>query len=162
MPEKPSESSRTSDERTIGYLARLMQRYDLTAIDLAEGTRTIRLRRNGKVVVQPAAPPQPAATTLAPGAQPPVTSSAMPAPTETGVFIESPMVGTFYSSSGPDAPPFVSLGSIVRPESTVCVIEAMKVFTDIPAGVSGTLIEILVKNGEPVEYGQPLFRVQPA
>ncbi|MBI1831866.1 MAG: biotin/lipoyl-binding protein, partial [Planctomycetes bacterium] len=75
--------------------------------------------------------------------------------------IESPMVGTFYSSSAPDAPPFVTAGSTVRPDSTVCVIEAMKVFTDIPAGLAGTITEILVKNGQPVEYGQPLFRLTP-
>ena len=72
------------------------------------------------------------------------------------------MVGTYYASSAPDAPPFVSVGSQVRADSTVCVIEAMKVFTDIPAGVSGTITEILVKNGQPVEYGQALFRVNPS
>jgi acetyl-CoA carboxylase biotin carboxyl carrier protein len=72
------------------------------------------------------------------------------------------MVGTYYASSAPDAPPFVTAGAAVRPDTTVCVIEAMKVFTDIPAGVSGTVTEILVKNGQSVEFGQPLFRVQPA
>ena len=77
------------------------------------------------------------------------------------IVIESPMVGTYYSSSAPDAPPFVSVGSVVHPETTVCIIEAMKVFTDIPAGVSGTIAEILVKNGQAVEFGQPLFRVIP-
>ena len=72
------------------------------------------------------------------------------------------MVGTYYSSSAPDAPPFVSVGSVVHPDTIVCIIEAMKVFTDIPAGVSGTIAEILVKNGQAVEFGQPLFRVIPA
>ncbi len=72
------------------------------------------------------------------------------------------MVGTYYSSSAPDAPLFVSVGSAVQPNTTVCIIEAMKVFTDIPAGVSGTIAEILVKNGQAVEFGQPLFRVIPA
>jgi acetyl-CoA carboxylase biotin carboxyl carrier protein len=85
----------------------------------------------------------------------------MPAPSNEPV-IESPMVGTFYSSPAPDAPPFVSVGSAVRPETTVCVIEAMKVFTDIPAGLSGVVTEVLVKNGQPVEFGQALFRVRPA
>ena len=78
------------------------------------------------------------------------------------VSIESPMVGTYYASNAPDAPPFVSPGSIVQPNTIVCIIEAMKVFTDIPAGVSGTIAEVLVKNGQAVEYGQPLFRVIPA
>ena len=72
------------------------------------------------------------------------------------------MVGTYYASPTPDSPPFVSPGTAVRPDTTVCVIEAMKVFTDIPAGVSGTITEVLVKNGQPVEFGQPLFRVQPS
>jgi acetyl-CoA carboxylase biotin carboxyl carrier protein len=72
------------------------------------------------------------------------------------------MVGTYYASNAPDAPPFVSLGSVVQPNTIVCIIEAMKVFTDIPAGVSGTVAEVLVKNGQAVEYGQPLFRVIPA
>lgn len=72
------------------------------------------------------------------------------------------MVGTFYASPAPDSPPFVSAGSAVRPDSVVCVIEAMKVFTDINAGVSGTVAEVLVKNGQAVEFDQPLFRVDPA
>ena len=72
------------------------------------------------------------------------------------------MVGTYYSSSAPDAPMFVSVGSAVQSNTIVCIIEAMKVFTDIPAGVSGTIAEILVKNGQAVEFGQPLFRVVPA
>jgi acetyl-CoA carboxylase biotin carboxyl carrier protein len=72
------------------------------------------------------------------------------------------MVGTYYASIAPEAAPFVSVGSQVRADSTVCIIEAMKVLTDIPAGVNGVVAEILVKNGQPVEYGQPLFRVNPA
>jgi acetyl-CoA carboxylase biotin carboxyl carrier protein len=72
------------------------------------------------------------------------------------------MVGTFYTSNAPDAPPFVSTGSVVHPDTIVCIIEAMKVFTDIPAEVSGTVVEVLAKNGQAVEYGQPLFRVIPA
>ena len=78
------------------------------------------------------------------------------------IVIESPMVGTYYASTAPDAASFVSVGSAVQPDSIVCIIEAMKVFTEIPAGVSGTIAEILVKNGQPVEFGQPLFRVVPA
>jgi acetyl-CoA carboxylase biotin carboxyl carrier protein len=84
------------------------------------------------------------------------------APASKTIVIESPMVGTYYSSSAPDAPLFVSVGSTVRPDTIVCIIEAMKVFTDIPAGVSGTIAEILVKNGQAVEFGQPLFRVTPS
>ncbi len=165
MPENPTESSEPRDVRTIRHLVRLMKRYDLTAIDIIEGPTQIRLRRRGIEVV--AAPP--AVATAPSAALPAVAASVAPpraeapapaAPAE--LVIESPMVGTFYAASGPDAPPFVSVGSVVRPDTTVCVIEAMKVFTEIPAGLSGTITEVLVKNGQPVEFGQPLFRVNPA
>jgi acetyl-CoA carboxylase biotin carboxyl carrier protein len=165
MPENPTESSEPRDVRTIRHLVRLMKRYDLTAIDIIEGPTQIRLRRRGIEVV--AAPP--AVATAASAAPPAVAASAAPPRAEApapaapaGLVIESPMVGTFYAASGPDAPPFVSIGSVIRPDTTVCVIEAMKVFTEIPAGLSGTITEVLVKNGQPVEFGQPMFRVNPA
>ena len=75
--------------------------------------------------------------------------------------ITSPMVGTFYRASGPDSAPFVKVGDRIGPESTVCIIEAMKVFNEIPAGVSGQVVAILVENGGPVEFGQPLIKVDP-
>ena len=166
MPDKPSQPPEPEAEnvRAIRQLVRLMKRYDLSAIDFVEGSTQIRLRRRGPEVTYAAVPaPAPAShPTQAPlpssPAVPPPATPAAPA----GVTIESPMVGTYYASSSPDAPPFVSVGSPVRAEATVCVIEAMKVFTDIPAGVNGTITEILVKNGQPVEYGQPLFRVNPS
>ncbi len=162
MSEEPSE---TAEVRTIRQLVRLMQKYDLTAIDLGEGANKIRLRRRGAELVPmvPAGPSVPSAA--APPrfeAGPPPPSAPPTAATPAGVFIESPMVGTFYASGSPDSPPFVSVGSAIRADSTVCVIEAMKVFTDIPAGIAGTVAECLVKNGQPVEFGQPLFRVDPA
>jgi acetyl-CoA carboxylase biotin carboxyl carrier protein len=166
MPENPTGTDEPLDVRTIRHLVRLMKRYDLTAIDFVEGETKIRLRRRGTesnpvptsmqasapppAVAIPAGPPAAGAARSEPPAQPPA-----------GVVIESPMVGTYYASSAPDAPPFVTVGSTVRPDSTVCVIEAMKVFTDIPAGLSGTVTEVLVKNGQSVEFGQPLFRVNP-
>jgi acetyl-CoA carboxylase biotin carboxyl carrier protein len=71
------------------------------------------------------------------------------------------MVGTFYAAVSPEAPPFVKVGDQVGPESTVCIIEAMKVFNEIPAECSGKIAAVLVTNGEAIEYGQPLFRVEP-
>ena len=147
-----------------------MKRYDLTALDVSDGSVEIKLRRrspHGESIGR--TPPQPTftgASNQAPShapAQPlvePPPPAASSAPKT--VVIESPMVGTYYSSSAPDLPTFVSVGSPVQPNSIVCIIEAMKVFTDIPANVSGTIAEILVKNGQAVEYGQPLFRVIPA
>jgi acetyl-CoA carboxylase biotin carboxyl carrier protein len=155
------------DVRTIHQLVKMMKRYDLTAIDVNEGATRIRLRRRGPepAFTPAAAPPAASGATAPPAAAPPPPTSVVPPPS-TDLVIESPMVGTYYASSSPDSPPFVSVGSSVRSDTTVCVIEAMKVFTDIPAGIpagmSGTITEVLVKNGQPVEFGQPLFRVRPA
>jgi acetyl-CoA carboxylase biotin carboxyl carrier protein len=161
MPDESPEPSESPDVRTIRHLVRLMHRYDLTAVDLIEGQTQIRLRRRVPHEAVPATAP--ASTPSAA----PIAATSAPSPaaephTAAGVVVESPMVGTFYSSPAPDAPPFVNVGSAVRPETTVCVIEAMKVFTDIPAGIAGTITEILVKNGQPVEFGQALFRVDPS
>lgn len=148
------------DVRTIHQLVRMMKRYDLTAIDFIEGETKIRLRRRGPEV---ATHPAPAHSHPTAAAASPAPAAAAPLPAASDdLAIESPMVGTYYASPAPEAAPFVSVGSSVRPDTTVCVIEAMKVFTDIPAGVSGTVTEVLVKNGQPVEFGQPLFRVRPA
>src|SRR5262245_33281883 len=166
MPEKPTQPTPPFDVRVIHQLVRLMKRYDLTAINLVEGSAKIHLRRRTEgPVVAASAPVAPVAAHAQVPNPAPRTEAAATAPAPAaakGVVIESPMVGTYYASSAPDAPPFVNVGSAVRPDSTVCVIEAMKVFTDIPAGVAGTITEILVKNGQSVEFGQPLFRVQPA
>ncbi len=75
--------------------------------------------------------------------------------------IKSPMVGTFFPAPSPDAPPFVKVGDHVGPDTTVCIIEAMKVFNEIPAEISGQIVAVLVENGEPVEFGQPLFKIDP-
>ncbi len=164
MSERPSESETPPhpDVDTIRKLVKLMSRYDLSAIDLIDSNKSIRLRRRG-ADVQPVA-----ATAIEPAAAPrAVTAAKSPAAVEPPVaeaesfVIRSPMVGTFYISSSPEAAPYVSVGSVIRTESTVCVIEAMKVFTEIPAGTSGTIAAVLVKNGQAVEFDQPLFRVSP-
>jgi acetyl-CoA carboxylase biotin carboxyl carrier protein len=171
MAENPPGPAKPLDVERLHYLVRLMKRYDLTALDVSDNSVQIRLRRSSPHAVLPHAVAAPAAIVAAP---PPATSVSAAAPLRAEpsspaaaaaagtVVIESPMVGTYYASSAPDAPVFVSVGSVVQPSTTVCIIEAMKVFTDIPAGVSGTIAEILVKNGQAVEFGQPLFRVLPA
>jgi acetyl-CoA carboxylase biotin carboxyl carrier protein len=173
MAENPSGPAEPLDVRRIHYLVRLMKHYDLTALDLIDGPVQIRLRRRGpdldSTQAQAAAPPGrsgPATVpaTASPVATAPRTDSSpaadMVAPKT--IVIESTMVGTYYTSSAPDAPPYVSIGSVVHPDTIVGIIEAMKVFTEIPAGVSGTIVEILAKNGQAVEFSQPLFRVVPA
>jgi acetyl-CoA carboxylase biotin carboxyl carrier protein len=79
-----------------------------------------------------------------------------------GHTISSPMIGTFYRAEGPGKQPFVDVGSRVEPDTTVCIIEAMKMMNSVPAGISGTIVEICRENAEPVEYDTPLFRVDPA
>ena len=76
-----------------------------------------------------------------------------------GAVIKSPMVGTFYAAPDPESSPYVKVGDHVGPETTVCIVEAMKVFNQIPAEISGRVVAVLVENGSPVEFGQPLFRV---
>jgi acetyl-CoA carboxylase biotin carboxyl carrier protein len=144
------------DLKTLHKLIRMMHRYGLTAMDLGEGPSKIRLRRGSVVASAPAAMPPAEAVALPVAA---AVQAAKPVPEVESHYIRSPMVGTFYTSSSPDAPAFVSVGSNVRKEATVCIIEAMKVFTEIPAGVSGTIAEVMVKNGQSVEFGQPLFRL---
>lgn len=116
-----------------------------------------------------AAPPSSAAMPAAPAPAPQVASrdtpiapvAAPPTVDPKWEEIKSPMVGTFYRSPGPDEPPFVEVGDRIRIGQTVCIIEAMKLMNEIEAEVSGQVIEILVENGQPIEYGQPLMRINP-
>src|SRR5262249_25183587 len=132
-------------------------------IDLTMGDQRIRLRRGSRVVsAAPVAFPPPAVT---PPPQP--TPAPIPPPTKENpgrppaeITEETP--GPFYPKPEPDKPPFVTKGSRVKPETVVGLIEAMKLFTEIPAGVAGVIEEILAENGQAVEYGQVLFRVDPA
>ena len=165
MSEEAPKLPEPLDVHAIHQLVRLMKRYNLTAMDIDERGTKIRLRRRGPELPSPgyviSAPPV-SVTPVVPMTQPPVAPPILEPQAPAGLVIESPMVGTYFSSGSPDSPAFVAVGSAIRPDTTVCVIEAMKVFTDIPAAISGTITEILVKNGQSVEFGQPLFRVNPA
>ena len=143
-----------------------MEKHGLTQVDLRRGNERWQLQRGPQEVMQvvptAAAPvPAPAAPTPAAPAAP---AAAEPAatPDDGSVEITSPTVGTFYTSPSPDEPAFVDVGSKVKPDTVVCIVEAMKVFNQIPADVSGEITKLLVKDGDPVEYGQPLFKVKPA
>ncbi|MCB9792611.1 MAG: acetyl-CoA carboxylase biotin carboxyl carrier protein [Alphaproteobacteria bacterium] len=108
-------------------------------------------------VMVPAAAPAPVHV-AAPAAPAPV--AAAPAAEDTGELVRSPMVGTFYSSPSPDAPPFVAVGAGVNKGQTLCIIEAMKLMNEIESEVSGVVVAVLAKNGQPVQFGDPLFRVK--
>jgi len=158
------------DVRKIRRLVELMKEHDLGEIDLRQGDTRIQLRRT-MAVAAPAVPAVAGSAAPAAGhdssAPTPAPAPQLPKPDkpqaedENIVIIRSPMVGTFYSAPDPDSPPYVKVGDHVGPETTVCIIEAMKVFNQIPAESSGKIVAVLVENGEPVEYGQPLFKLDP-
>lgn len=160
------------DIRKLKELVRLMVENDLSELDLQDQQETVTIKRGGSPagsphvnhVQPPVAAPAGQGADGGPGApESPVSPSGPPAPDEAGlVAIVSPMVGTFYTSPNPDTPAFVSVGSSVGPDTTVCLIEAMKVFSEIKAEAAGTIERVLVETGKPVEYGQRLFLVRPS
>ncbi len=146
------------DVERIRELVELMEQHDLSQVDLRQGETRVQLRRGGKLLEMPAGPAvAPTPTTPAPPADAP--TDMQEASQEHIVAITSPMVGTFYSAADPGTPAYVKVGDHVGPETTVCIIEAMKVFNQIPAEVTGKVVAVLVENGDPVEYGQPMFKV---
>lgn len=156
----------------LDFLERLIKALDESSIDSLEiergGTR-VSLAKTPRqpTVVTPHAPvqsfvapmpgmvPATSAEGVAPSAEPPQVSSNL-------IDIESPMVGTFYRGPAPDAPPYVDTGTDVAPGDTLCIIEAMKLMNELECEVKGAIVEICVENAQPVEYGQVLFRVDPA
>jgi acetyl-CoA carboxylase biotin carboxyl carrier protein len=152
------------DLKTIKQVVELMNRADLSEFELEEEGLKLRLcRKTSATVVEYAAAPQ-SAPLAAPATAPASPAKAAEAPVEDKSLsiINSPMVGTFYRAASPDSPPFVEVGAKVTDETTVCIIEAMKVMNEIAAEQKGVITEVLVDNGEPVEYGQPLFKIKTA
>ena len=142
----------------IESLIGLMKENGLTEFNLENGKFKIQLKRqSSELVPAVCAPPVPAVTPVLPPA--PVAEPKKVEDDSSIEIITSPMVGAFYASPSPDAPPFVAVGDIVRPDQTVCIIEAMKVFNEIQAEVAGKIVAVLVKDGDPVEFGKPLFKV---
>ncbi len=148
----------------LEQLVTLMTANQLTTVELKDGEQSILLKRGGEApagVVYASAPAGPAAAPAAAAAAPTATV-AKPVDEAAGlVAIKSPMVGTFYAASSPDAKPFVSVGTTVNDDTDVCIIEAMKVFNNIKAETKGTIAKVLVTTGQTVEFGQTLFLVKP-
>jgi len=138
----------------VRQLVELMVQHDLGEVDITDGDRKILLKRG--VTCVPAVAAQPVAVApAAPAAVEEAHASGL-------VEIRSPMVGTFYAAASPDSDAYVSVGASINDESVVCIVEAMKVMNEVKAECLGTIAEICVKNAQPVEYGQVLFRVEPA
>jgi acetyl-CoA carboxylase biotin carboxyl carrier protein len=164
VPEEDSKTTGPFDVTAVRALVALMSRHDLSEIDLRHGEQRIRLRR-GALKTSVTAVPQLAAMPVQPlpGATPPklAGSDAPQAPQKKLIDIKSPTPGTFYARPSPDAEAFVKVGSRVEGKTVVCLIEAMKLYTEIQAECSGIITEILVENAQPVEFDQVLFRVDP-
>ncbi len=162
---KPAKTDDAFSVERVRELIDLMTDNELSEIILKRGEDRICLRKKGEpapiaYAPAPAAAPMPAPAAAAPAASSGDTSAAAPAGDGPEiVYIKSPMVGTFYRSPNPDAPPFVKPGDRVTSETVVCVIEAMKMFTDMQAEVSGEIVAVLVENGDPVDVNKPLFKV---
>ncbi|MEX2171001.1 MAG: acetyl-CoA carboxylase biotin carboxyl carrier protein [Pirellulales bacterium] len=147
------------DVRKLRRLVELMNEHELTELDLRQGDQRIRIRRGHDPVFVSGPPLAASAATAAPrAAEQPAAAGAIDNPNH--VLIKSPMVGTFYAAANPDSAPFVRVGDQVGRDTTVCIIEAMKVFNEIPAECSGRIVAMLVESGDAVEFGQPLFKVE--
>lgn len=154
---------RPFDVHVIDHLVKLMSQHELSEVHLEEGEQVIRLRRGPRHVAVAPVTVAPAPVLAAPAAAP-AQSAQAPAAAPPGkklLEIKSPTPGTFYRSSSPDAEPFAKVGTRVKADTVVCIIEAMKVFNEIPAEVSGTITAIKVEDKAAVEYGQVLFLVDP-
>src|SRR3954464_14027232 len=147
------------DLRKLKTLIDLVAESDIAELEVTEGESKVRIVKSSAspasqlVMMQPQAmqPQQAAAAPL------PAASAAPVDAAPTGHVVKSPMVGTFYRPAAPGTPPFVEVGATVKEGDTLCIIEAMKLLNEIDADKSGTITQILVENGQPVEFGQPLF-----
>ena len=154
------------DIRKVKKLIELLEESGISEIEIKEGEETVRISRHppggmpafaAPMAYAPAPPPGPAAQAPSPG------SSASPPPAPTHApekVVTAPMVGTFYAAPAPGATPFVEIGSEVKPGDVLCIIEAMKMMNQIESDKAGRVVSVLVKNGDPVEFGQSLFVIE--
>jgi acetyl-CoA carboxylase biotin carboxyl carrier protein len=151
------------DIRKVKKLIELLEESNIDEIEIKEGEESVRISRNSgqpyAAAAAPmyAAPPPPAPAPAAPAEAPAAEAAAKPA--TSGHVVKSPMVGTFYRAPSPTSPPFAEVGQTVKVGDVVCIVEAMKMMNQIEADRSGTIEAILVDNGEPVEFDQPLFSI---
>ncbi len=149
------------DIRKVKKLIELLDASGVAEIEIHEGEESIRISRASQVTVATTAPAAaPPATTPAAAADPAPEAAAAEEPELSGHVIKSPMVGTFYSAPTPGAKAFASVGQQVKVGDTLCIIEAMKLMNQIESDKAGTIKAILVENGQPVEYNQPLFVIE--
>ncbi len=147
------------DVRKVRRLVVLMKEHDLSELEIQQGETRIQLRRGAAPNLSVGATPVALPAAPAPAPEPAAKAEEAPPSEANMAIIRSPMVGTFYAAPDPESPPYVKVGDHVGPETTVCTVEAMKVFNQIPAEVTGKIVAMLIDNGETVEFNQPLFKV---
>ncbi|MBD8575484.1 acetyl-CoA carboxylase biotin carboxyl carrier protein [Pseudomonas syringae] len=149
------------DIRKVKKLIELLEESGIDELEIREGEESVRISRHSKTPAQPYYAPAPMAAPVAAPAAPvaaPV-AEAPSAPALNGHVVKSPMVGTFYRTPSPTSPAFVEIGKTVKKGDTICIVEAMKMMNHIQAEASGVIESILVENGQPVEFDQPLFTI---
>lgn len=146
-------------EEDVREILRLIDESPLDELRIETAGFSLHVLRGGAVASEGGPPRQPLAAAAPVAADP---AAAVAAPSHEGTVIEAPMLGTFYRAEAPGAEPFVEVGTHVEPETIVCLIEVMKMMNSVPAGVSGTIVEVCAENAMLVEYGVPLFVVEPA
>jgi acetyl-CoA carboxylase biotin carboxyl carrier protein len=139
----------------VREILRIVDESDVEELQIQTEGFSLHVSRGAPIAPSPAPPPAAVASAPAPAAEP-----STPAADEDTVVVPSPMLGTFYRAEAPGAAPFVEVGSMVGADSTVGIIEVMKMMNSVAAGVSGTIVEVCAQNGELVEYGEPLIRVR--
>ena len=154
------------DLRKLKKLIDLVQESGVAELEITEGEERVKIVKGGGATPSPAAPPAPATSGPAPTVPAPHPKPAAepmpagePATAQEGHVVKAPMVGTFYRAPSPDAKPYVELGQTIKKGETVCIIEAMKLMNEIETDAAGVIKAILAENGQPVEYGQPLFLI---
>ncbi|MDY0250124.1 MAG: acetyl-CoA carboxylase biotin carboxyl carrier protein [Pseudomonas sp.] len=148
------------DIRKVKKLIELLEESGIDELEIHEGEESVRISRHSKQVAQqPMYAPAPQAPVAAPVAAPAADVAAPSCPKYNGTVARSPMVGTFYRAASPTAADFVTVGSTVKKGDILCIVEAMKMMNHIEAEVGGVIESILVDNGQPVEYDQPLFTI---
>ena len=145
--------------KKVKELIDIMKENDLVELEIADGDSKVHLKRPGSEMPVMTAVPAPVGTGTP--ASSPDPAAASESQDDSLVPIASPIVGTFYQAASPDSPPFVTVGDTVDADTVVCIIEAMKVMNEIKAEASGTVVEVCCKDGEAVEFGQPLFKLRP-
>jgi acetyl-CoA carboxylase biotin carboxyl carrier protein len=170
-PSSSKTAASGSIEARVDALAEVLRRHELTEIEIEEGGVRIYVRRGGEImhhvpapmavpVHSPMPPTSHAPPPTASSSAPPAASSSTDTSDGNVAYVTSPFVGTFYRAPSPDMSPFVDVGTRIKKGQVICIVEAMKLMNEIESEIEGSIVQILVENGQAVEYGEPLFKIK--